>query len=312
MNMNSYRTCRICGSGNNPIVAAERPCALWYDKPWMPEDHYTLIRCRACGNLYVDSDVTEEYLMTLMSVEVPEFSEKTTYEGDAEVEATRIGELANNWELIKRVRKPHAGEKLLDYGSAWGAFGNIAQQDGVIPNGVELQPQAVRSSLKLWGEGLVHDGPLETAPFHSGEFKYISSFETLEHLFDPVKVLRKLKDFLADDGILTISVPSADYFMFKYWLYRKQPFSAWMRRHMPGNMQGGRVLIHNHINTFSVRSAALMLRKAGLRPVYVTSVGWRGGRAGRACSLVGDALWALSGHRVAFAPSIFMVADKGC
>lgn len=306
----SQRPCRICGFGGNSIVASESPCALWYEKPWLPEGHYTLIQCKSCGNLYVDSDVTETYLMDLMAIEVPEFSEKKIYEHSSEAEVIRNGELRNNWDMIKLVRQPVAGEKLLDYGSAWGAFGSIANQDGIIPHGVELQPEAVRNSLKLWGRGHVHAGPIENAPFEKGEFSYITSFETLEHLFDPVKILQEFKQLLADDGIIAISVPSADYFMFKYWLYRKQPFSSWLRRHFPGNMQGGRVLIHNHINTFSVRSVTRMLQQAGLRPVFLSSVGWRGGKAGKLFHGIGKIVWKMSLKTIAFAPSIFVVAEK--
>lgn len=306
----SIRTCRICGSGGNPIIASEQPCALWNISPWMPEGHYTLIRCRRCGNLYVDSDVTEEYLDSLMAEDVPEMKTKTIYGMNQEYELVRNEELKLNWAMIKKMRNPKIGEHLLDLGSAWGAFGSIVQQDGIIPNGIELQPEAVMSSLKLWGEGKVHDGPIYNAPFSKGEFQYITSFETLEHLFDPIKTLKELKRLLSEDGVLAISVPSADYFIFKYWLYRKQPFSAWMREHMPGNMEGGRALVHNHINTFSVKSAKVMMEKAGLKTIYVSSIGWRGGRIGKICRSIGSLLWICSRYNIAFAPSIFIVANN--
>ena len=164
------------------------------DRPaWMPEGHYTLIRCRSCGDLYVDSDVTEAYLDELQGKANPDFENKTTYEATEEEDRRRSLELQENWDMITQVRRPGQNDKLLDYGCAWGAFGNIAKQAGVIPNGVELQPVGAAYSQKLWGDGsLVHRGPIETAPFNEKSFAYITAFETLEHVFDPIRILGKM------------------------------------------------------------------------------------------------------------------------
>lgn len=309
----SPRPCRICGTSNNKIVATERPCAGWIDRPWMPEGHYTLIRCKSCGNLYVDSDVTETYLDDLQGKFNHEIENRTTYEATDEEDRRRTFELADNWEMIVRIRKPSQNDKLLDYGCAWGAFGNIAKKAGVIPNGIELQPAGAAYSLKLWGgESVVHRGPIETAPFGKSEFQYITSFETLEHVFDPIRILKNIKDLLNMDGVVAISVPSADYFTFKYWIYRRQPFNAWMRKNFPGNMVGNHVLIHNHLNTFSLDSAKLMMEKAGLRIIFTSPYcsGLRGGRLGKILKIVGKLIWLISFKKIIFAPSIFIVADK--
>jgi len=309
----SPRPCRICGIYNNPIVASEEPCAGWIDQPWMPEGHYTLIRCQSCGNLYVDSNVTEKYLNDLQSKYDPETEHKTTYEFTEDDDRRRTLELAENWEMLARIRLPGRNDKLLDFGCAWGAFGNIAKKAGVIPNGVELQPAGAAHSQKLWGgESVVHRGPIETAPFDENEFQYITSFETLEHVFDPIRVLKNLKRLLSADGIVVISVPSADYFIFKYWVYRKQPFNEWMRRTFPGNMQGDMVLIHNHINTFSIKAARLLMEKAGLKVVFIAPYcsGLRGGLLGKMIKCIGTLVWLLSFKKIILAPSIFIAAEK--
>jgi 2-polyprenyl-3-methyl-5-hydroxy-6-metoxy-1,4-benzoquinol methylase len=271
----------------------------------MPEGHYTLARCRKCGTLYVDSNVTEEYLDTVQAEFVPDLERSEAYE------KLRAKELEWNWKTMTNIRPPKIGDKLLDFGSQWGDFGLAAQKDGVQPNGVELIPQAVEHALKLWGEGRVHCGPLNEAPFTLGEFQYITAFETLEHLKDPIKVWLQMKPLLADDGIIVFSVPSADYFRFKYWIYRKQPLGTLFRRLMPGNMQEGRVLCHNHINTFSAESAKRMMMRGGFEPIHVAAIGWRGGRIGSVLRLMGDILWTISGRNIAFAPSIFVVGRKG-
>jgi ubiquinone/menaquinone biosynthesis C-methylase UbiE len=164
----------------------------------------------------------------------------------------------------------------------------------------------------MWGErSTVHRGPIETAPFSDNTFEYVTSFETLEHVFDPVRILTNMRRLVKEDGVVAISVPSAHYFTFKYWLYRKQPFGAWLMRRLPGNMEG-RVLCHNHITTPSLTSARLMMEKAGLRVIYSSPYcsGLRGGRLGNILRVAGKVLWILSFKRIVFAPSIFLVAVK--
>jgi 2-polyprenyl-3-methyl-5-hydroxy-6-metoxy-1,4-benzoquinol methylase len=278
----------------------------------MPEGHYTNLRCRNCGGHYVDSDVTEAYLDELQATPIPENENRTTYEEDAERDALRTAELAENWEMIKRVRTPRAGERLLDFGSAWGAFGTVTMRDGIIPNGIELQHEGAAFSRKLWGESsVVHEGPIETAPYPDGHFAYVTSFETLEHVFDPVRILTHMARLTSTDGVVAISVPSAHYFAFKFWLYRKSPFSGFMFRRFPGHMTW-RVLCHNHITTPSPTSARLMMEKAGLTVVHTEPYcsGLSGGAVGRLLRAAGKAIWWLSFKQIVFAPSIFVVAAK--
>jgi 2-polyprenyl-3-methyl-5-hydroxy-6-metoxy-1,4-benzoquinol methylase len=294
-------------------VASETPCALWGDRPWMPEGHYTNIRCRECGSHYVDSDVTEAYLDELQASRITENVDRTTYEKTGERDAIRTAELAENWEMITRVRKPRPGDRLLDYGSAWGAFGSVVKQSGVVPNGIELQPEGALFSERLWGgDSAVHQGPIETAPWADDSFEYVTSFETLEHVFDPIRILGRMKRLVKPNGVVAISVPSAHYFEFKFWLYRTQPFGAWLMRKAPGNMEG-RVLCHNHITTPSLRSATLMMKKAGLQVIHAEPYcsGLSGGRVGRVLRVLGRVIWVLSLRRIVFAPSIFLVAVKG-
>jgi 2-polyprenyl-3-methyl-5-hydroxy-6-metoxy-1,4-benzoquinol methylase len=308
----SSRPCKICGTSGNRIIASETPCALWGDRPWMPEGHYTNVRCRNCGSHYVESDVTEGYLDELQATHIPENEGRVTYEASAQRDSVRTAELAEIWAMISRVKPPTRGDRLVDYGSAWGAFGSVAQRAGVIPNGIELQAAGAAFSRERWGaESVVHEGPIESAPWSAKSFDYVTSFETLEHVFDPIRILSHMQRLVKDDGVVAISVPSADYFEFKYWLYRRSPLSSWMMRNVSGNMDG-RVLCHNHITTPSLNSVRLMMQKAGLKVVHAEPYcsGLSGGRVGRVLRLAGRALWPLSFRKIVFAPSIFAVAVK--
>jgi len=121
-----------------------------------------------------------------------------------------------------------------------------------------------------------------------------------------------MKHLVKEDGVVAISVPSAHYFTFKYWFYCKQPLAKWMRRKLPGNMDGSRVLCHNHMITPSLKSARLMMKKAGLKVIYAAPYcsGLSGGSAGKILRIAGKVLWIFSFKQIVFAPSIFLVAIK--
>ena len=110
----------------------------------MPEGCYTNIRCRNCGSHYVDSEVTEDYLDELQATHIPQNENRTTYAPTEDRDEVRTAELAENWQMITKVRAPRQGERLLDYGSAWGAFGNVARQSGVVPNGSRSNPKNLK------------------------------------------------------------------------------------------------------------------------------------------------------------------------
>lgn len=154
----THRPCRICGSVGNRIVASESPCTPWGGiAPWMPEGHYTEGKCSACKTRYVDSDVTEEYLVNLQSADRSHKIGLTTYEATDDLDAIRKAELSEHWDLMGRVRPPKQNDRLLDYGSAWGAFGAAAMRDEIIPNGVALHPSSDLAPCvgKVHEQGLV-------------------------------------------------------------------------------------------------------------------------------------------------------------
>jgi hypothetical protein len=139
----------------------------------------------------------------------------------------------------------------------------------------------------------------------------VTSFETLEHTCDPLAILARARDWLAGDGVFAMSVPSSDYFHFKFWLLRRSPLagvvSAAFRRR--SRFYETQVLPHTHIYNFSMASVRLLLERAGFVAVRVGLTGWHGAAA-PLLSAAGAALAALSRGRVAFAPSVFALARK--
>jgi 2-polyprenyl-3-methyl-5-hydroxy-6-metoxy-1,4-benzoquinol methylase len=305
------RTCYMCGGTNSPIVANE-PVERRFGRPLMAEGGYNFARCRHCATLYVDSSVTDEYLSEVYAKETAEATAQMTG-GVAhdQMLARRLPEFQRHWRLMKKLRPPSSGDRLLDVGAQTGDLGALAQADGVQANGIELSTSYAETCRRRWGHlSVVHCGPVKDAPFKQGEFQYITSFETLEHMRDPIEALRHMRPWLAQDGILALSVPSTDYFHFKFWLLRRSPLTAvakWVFERR-WEFYKEQALPHTHICNFSHKSTQLLLERGGSQPVFLELTGWHD-RLGTFVDPMAGALEVISGSRIGLAPSLFAVAS---
>ena len=99
--------------------------------------------------------------------------------------------------------------RLLDLGCSAG--GNLAkfQDHGWDVYGIEFSEVAVAQARERFGDR-IHHGTLETAPFKDGFFDVVYLSHTLEHLFNPVATLVRLRQLLQPEGMVVITVPNAD------------------------------------------------------------------------------------------------------
>ena len=303
------RRCYICGRGDNPIIASEA-IEHRYGKPVMPDSEYRFARCADCGTLYVDSDVTDAYLASVYEGEALDEGATDFQVSHEDIRQLRVPEFQRHWRRLRELRPPRPGDFLLDVGCQMGDFGAIAQADGVQPCGLELSAPYAEACRVRWGPAaIVHHGTFDTADF-GRRFEYVTAFETLEHVCDPIAVLRQMAERLAPGGLLAISVPSSDYFHFKYWLLARSPAATLLKPILTRyrGLYARQILPHTHVYNFSHASVVRLFERAGLQTMHVSLTGWHGA-AGTVLSGVGRALEALpTPRRVGFAPSLFAVA----
>jgi 2-polyprenyl-3-methyl-5-hydroxy-6-metoxy-1,4-benzoquinol methylase len=308
------RPCYVCKRRDNPVIASER-CEERFGRPLMPEGVYDFVRCRDCGTLYVDSDVNEAYLAAIYEHETIDVGQggKSEAAAEASVRDVRMPEFRAHWALLRRLRAPRAGDRLLDMGCQMGDFAALAQAEGVIPYGIEISEDYAARCQRTWNARpeQIHRGPLSAATYPDRSFAYITAFETLEHILNPIEALRAFRGWLQDDGLIAFSVPSSDYFHFKYWALRSSPAAGILRRRMARRHAGyaQQVLPHTHVYNFTPRSARLMLRQAGLTPIHVSLTGWHGQFASLFRPMT-TGLNAVTLNRVSLAPSIVAVGRK--
>ena len=98
------------------------------------------------------------------------------------------------------------GKKVLDVGCGDGYVSSVLVGDNEV-FGLDISESAVKEARKKGIKAFVSN--LDGIPFPDKSFDAVLALDILEHLFDPVFVLREVKRVLKDDGILLISVPNA-------------------------------------------------------------------------------------------------------
>jgi 2-polyprenyl-3-methyl-5-hydroxy-6-metoxy-1,4-benzoquinol methylase len=110
---------------------------------------------------------------------------------------------------LKWMDRLEVPKTLLDVGCGPGTFLMVAQERGWDVHGIELAREAGAWAQRF---GLdVHIGTLDQyAPSHQKRFGVVTSFEVLEHVSDPLGMLRSVREVLAPNGRLILSVPNLD------------------------------------------------------------------------------------------------------
>lgn len=124
--------------------------------------------------------------------------------------------------------RQHSLKRVLDVGCGSGIFLDQARSAGLQTHGLELN-KAVAARTRSKGhqifEGLLDELANTPAP---PQFDLITFFQVVEHLADPVKVLKDAARLLAPSGYIAIAVPSAT------GVYRLVPWdpSQWPPHHV--------------------------------------------------------------------------------
>lgn len=107
---------------------------------------------------------------------------------------------------LTRVLRWRDRGKLLDIGCARGEFLNVAQRHFEV-YGVETSATALERARAAFGSR-VFGGDLREARFPAETFDVVTLFSTVEHLDDPVGVLRECRRVMREGGILVVKTPN--------------------------------------------------------------------------------------------------------
>jgi SAM-dependent methyltransferase len=102
-----------------------------------------------------------------------------------------------------------SGGALLDLGCSSGSFLETMKGNKWTLSGIEISPEVAKIAEARSG-AQVFVGDILAAPFPPASFDVITCFHVYEHLYDPVKVMQKVKEWLKPGGIFYFLVPNVD------------------------------------------------------------------------------------------------------
>lgn len=200
--------CHACHSGNLETVpgSASLHRVTSDAKAWPPGS--LIGRCADCG--LVQTSTTEEWLADIERI----YEGYTIYHQGAGAEQSVFkqqdgrGSLRSEV-LIEALKSRHeiAGKgRLLDVGCGNGSF--LRACSGALPEwelqGTEFDEKYKAEVESIPGVTAMHGGRLEDVP---GTFDVVSMIHVLEHIPDPVPVLKGVQRRLAPGGLLFVEVP---------------------------------------------------------------------------------------------------------
>lgn len=124
---------------------------------------------------------------------------------------------------------PEDASCILEIGCAAGGTGNeLKKRGGVFVAGVEQDPEAARLAREVLDD--VIEGNIETLdlPYAENSFDCILFADVLEHLIDPLTVLKKLRKYLKTEGTVIASLPNVQFHGVVHhlvegnWTYQKE------------------------------------------------------------------------------------------
>ncbi len=217
-----------------PVCLHERstPCYL--------EGPHKMYRCERCRNAFVAPMPEPDFLVQYYSTYHLGRGEKSNYDQEDKMKALHPAELA----LVLR----HTGGKpgrLLDLGCGKGYFLKHAADAGIECVGLEISDTAAAFARERLGLNVIA-GDIHQKNGELGLFDTITMWGVIEHIPDPVEVLRSARACLKPGGTIIVNTGTGD---------------DWLDRLLPGVNQWYNP--PQHLFVFSVPGLRECLSRAG-------------------------------------------------
>lgn len=181
----------------------ETPCNLCGSDDAEPIAHqngFRIVRCCACGLVYVSPRPPSDKLLTW-------YADYHTRDGANEASWDRLmgGVFRESAEILCGWRDGSGRRRLLDVGCGFGGFVAAMRERGWDAEGVDLSPAVVAAAAN---RGLpVRLGTLEGLQVECGGYDAVTMFYVLEHLPDPLAALETAWRLLSGGGTILVRVP---------------------------------------------------------------------------------------------------------
>ena len=192
--------------GPRCLVCAAREARLLYRIT-----RFRILRCEACGQIYLSPLPSEEEIREMFSRlyttgegSVPELK---SYYGFcySDDPSNPLVQLYESWlDALERERAPG---RLLDVGCGTGLFLAVARRRGWEPFGIDDCSEATQYARDHFGLE-VRDGEFADFAAEGRRFDAITMWDIIEHSRSPVELLRCARRCLESDAVVGISTPN--------------------------------------------------------------------------------------------------------
>jgi 2-polyprenyl-3-methyl-5-hydroxy-6-metoxy-1,4-benzoquinol methylase len=221
--------CPLCASGEVAqfLIAPDR----FHLRPEL----YRLMRCSSCSCVWLASPPAPQEMWRHYD---EDYHRAITIAGE--------GDAAIRWkgfrELIER-HKP--GGSILDIGCSSGGFLSTMKGSAWRLYGIEMESSTAERARKNTGAE-VFTGDAMDAPFAPESFDVVTTFDVLEHVYQPREFLTKIKQWLKPGGIYYTMLPNID---------------SWEARMLGSYWYG--LELPRHLFHFSPKSLAKLMNSLG-------------------------------------------------
>ncbi len=219
-----------------------------------------IVRCEGCSLLMRNPQPSDAQLATIYT-DTYFLSEAPSGQAgpgalENEINALKRATAAGHLDRIEAYRgwtpQTRRGKRLLEIGSGLGDLLLEARARGYDVTGVEYAAAAVALANARFGDDVVVQGTVESAPLKDGSFDVCVFADVIEHTRDPLSVVVRAWELLAPDGTLFVAIPSLD---------------SWSARLMRQNWMEFKT---DHLFYFDSRTLESLLVRAGFDEVCIT------------------------------------------
>jgi 2-polyprenyl-3-methyl-5-hydroxy-6-metoxy-1,4-benzoquinol methylase len=241
-----YRNCPNCGQDDTIVIFDSNMEEADFQKGiktvymlW-ENTHGRYVKCKNCHLIYVNpiekaSKINGDY-SKMENTDAPI------------IRGSRLRTAKSQLGLIKKHKN---SATILDIGCGEGFFLFSAAKQGYTTKGIEISQNAAAYAGREFGLD-VEARPFEELKFPDNYFDVVTLWQVLEHVPYPLIVLKEVHRILKPEGLLATSTPDIESILAK--IFRKK---WWNLRRL-------------HVNQFTSKTLADMLRRAGFNNVFPT------------------------------------------
>jgi len=209
-------------------------------------DSKDIVQCEECSLMYCHPRNTGESMLDIY--ESNYWQEYQTQVGEPEIDE-RTGEFERiSDERISYIQEFVSHGKLLDVGCCRGFLVNSARKEGFEAYGIDLNQKDIDDGIRDY---MINIKKCFLEDYSEYEFDVITSFNVLEHVSDPLKMLLEKKKRLKKSGLIVVGTHDVE-----------------CKNHKEEKENWKHIIPNEHLYFFSTSTLRKLGEKAGLKMIY--------------------------------------------